>query len=100
MKWDSPSYDRWDEECPLANEFKKAELVEIKVEKAKPPFTAQELMAFGAKGPQIGQINGVIMGKSRPEAFEIIKLVLGNPDLQLNESRRWIKTFESFRGKF
>jgi hypothetical protein len=96
LKWDNPSYDKWDEECPLRDQFKKSELVEIKAEKAPVLFTAQEIMKFGAKGPQIGQINKEISGKTKEEAFEIIKKILGNPDLTM-ESKRWIKTFESFR---
>lgn len=55
-------------------------------------------MKFGAKGPQIGQINKEISGKTKEEAFEIIKRILGNPDLTM-ESKKWIKTFESFRKK-
>jgi hypothetical protein len=96
LKWDNPSYDKWDEECPLRDQFKKSELVEIKAEKAPVLFTAQEIMKFGAKGPQIGQINKEISGKTKEEAFEIIKKILGNPDLTM-ESKKWIKTFESFR---
>ena len=96
LKWDNPSYDKWDEECPLRDQFKRAELVEIKAEKAPVLFTAQEIMKFGAKGPQIGQINKEISGKTKEEAFEIIKRVLGNPDLTM-ESKKWIKTFESFK---
>lgn len=98
LKWDNPSFDNWDAECPLKEEYKKAELVEIKVEtpKQQNAFTAQEIIRFGAKGPQIGQINKSIAGKSREEAFEIIKGILGNPDLKL-ESKKWIKSFESFR---
>jgi hypothetical protein len=99
LKWDNPSYDKWDEECPLKDEFKRSELVEIKAEKAPMLFTSQELMKFGAKGPQIGQINKEISGKTKEEAFEIIKKILGNPDLTMEKvtSKRWIKTFESFR---
>ena len=106
LKWDNPSYDNWDAECPLKDEFKKSELVEIKVatQKQQNAFTPQEIMAFGAKGPQIGQINKEIAGKSREDAFDIIKSILGNlfrhqnhhPDLKL-ESRKWIMTYESFR---
>lgn len=59
-------------------------------------FTAKELMAFGAKGPQIGEINKAIVGKTKEEAFEIIKQILGNPELKM-ESKRWIMTFESFK---
>ena len=99
LKWDNPSYDKWDEECPLKDQFKKAELVEIKAEKAPVAFTAQDIMKFGAKGPQIGQINKEISGKTKEEAFEIIKRVLGNPDLTMEKvtNKRWVKTFESFR---
>ena len=98
LKWDNPSYDNWDEECPLKEEYKKAELVEVKapVIKQQNAFTPQEIMAFGAKGPQIGQINREIAGKGREEAFEIIKNIIGNPHLKL-ESKKWIKSFESFR---
>jgi hypothetical protein len=96
LAWPNPTYEKWDEECPLKDEFKKAELVEIKVEKAKPTFTSQELMAFGAKGPQIGEINKAIVGKTKEEAFEIIKQILGNPELKM-ESKRWVMTFESFK---
>jgi len=96
LNWENPTYEKWNEECPLKDEFKKEELVEIKVEKAKPTFTSQELMAFGAKGPQIGEINKAIVGKTKEEAFEIIKQILGNPELKM-ESKKWIMTFESFR---
>lgn len=96
LKWDNPSYDKWDEECPLKDQFKKSELVQIVEEKKPLAFAAQELMKMGAVGPQIGQINREIVGKSREEAFEIIKQILGKPDLTM-ESKRWIKTFESFR---
>jgi len=99
LKWDNPSYDKWDEECPLKEQFKKSELVEIKAEKAPVAFTSQEIIKFGAKGPQIGQINKEISGKTREEAFEIIKGILGNPDLTMEKvtNKRWVKTFESFR---
>lgn len=96
LKWDNPSYDKWDEECPLKDQFKKAELVQIVEEKKPLAFTAQEVMKMGAVGPQIGQINKSIVGLSREEAFEVIKQILGKPDLTI-ESKRWIKTFESFR---
>jgi hypothetical protein len=96
LKWNNPSYDKWDEECPLKDQFKKAELVEIKAEKAPVAFTAQDIIKFGAKGPQIGQINKEISGKTKEEAFEIIKKVLGNPELKM-ESKKWVKTFEGFR---
>jgi len=99
LKWDNPTYDKWDEECPLKEQFKKSELVEIKAEKAPVAFTSQEIIKFGAKGPQIGQINKEISGKTREEAFEIIKGILGNPDLTMEKvtNKRWVKTFESFR---
>ena len=96
LKWDNPSYDKWDEECPLKEEFKKAELVRIVEEKKPISFTAQEIMKMGAIGPQIGQINKAIVGLSKEEAFEVIKQILGKPDLTM-ESKRWVKTFESFR---
>jgi hypothetical protein len=97
LKWDNPTYDSWDSECPLKDEYKKEELVEIKVTKQSTPmaFTAQEIMKFGAKGPQIGQINKAIVGKSKEEALQIIKDILGNQDLKLEG--KWIMTFESFR---
>jgi len=96
LKWENPTYEKWNEECPLKDEFKKEDLVEIKVEKAKPVFTSQDLMKFGAKGPQIGEINKAIAGKTKEEAFEIIKQILGNPELKI-ESKKWIMTFESFK---
>jgi len=97
LRWENPSYDRWDVECPLKDEYKKEELVEIKVVKqtVQMPFTTQEIMKFGAKGPQIGQINKTIAGKTREEAFQIIKDILGNQDLKLE--KKWIMTYESFR---
>jgi len=99
LRWDNPSYDNWDLECPLKDIFKKSDLVEIKVEKPKPPFSAQEIIAFGVQpGPMMGQIIGAITGKTREEALEIIKQKTGNPNLTL-ENKRWIKTFERFRNK-
>lgn len=101
LKWDNPSYDKWDEECPLKDEFKRSELVEIKAEKAPVLFTSQDLMKFGAKGPQIGQINKEISGKNKEDAFNIIKKILGNPYLTMekstNKNLTYIKKFESFR---
>jgi hypothetical protein len=96
LKWNNPSYDKWDEECPLKDQFKKAELVQIIEEKKPLAFTVPEIIKMGAVGPQIGQINREIVEKSREEAFEIIKQILGKPDLTM-ESKKWIKTFESFR---
>jgi hypothetical protein len=96
LKWDNPSYDNWDEECPLKDQFKKAELVEIKAQKAPVAFTSGEIIKMGAKGPQIGQINKEIAGKTKEEAFEIIKRILENPELKM-ESKKWVKTFEGFR---
>lgn len=99
LKWDNPSYDNWDLECPLKSEFKKDELVEVKaaaVSKQKNAFNAQEIINFGAEGPQIGQINKEIAGKTREDAFKIIKGILKLPDLKL-ESKKWVHTFESFR---
>jgi hypothetical protein len=77
LKWDNPTFDKWDEECPLRNEYKSGEMVK-KVE-AKPvsPFTSPEIMKFGAKNQQIGQINKAIVGKSREEALEIIVNIVG-----------------------
>lgn len=101
LKWDNPSYDKWDEECPLRDQFKKSELVEIKVEKPKPPFSAKEIMSLGVpQGPLLGRIIGSTLGKSREEALEIIKQLTGNNDLQMPpivEKKKWIRTFESFR---
>jgi len=99
LRWDNPNYDNWDEECPLKDQFKKAELVEIKVEKPKPPFSAQEIMALGVQpGPIMGKINGMTIGKTREEALEIIKSLTGNPHLQMPiVEKRWVKTFESSR---
>ena len=103
LRWDNPSYDNWDLECPLKDVFKKSELVEIKVEKPKPPFSAQEIIAFGVQpGPMMGQIIGAIAGKSREEALEIIKQKTGNLNLTLENffsMKKWIKTFERFRNK-
>lgn len=97
LRWDNPNYDNWDEECPLRDQFKKAELVEIKMEKPKPPFSAQEIMAFGVQpGPMMGKVIGATTGKTREEALEIIKQMTGNSNLTM-ESKRWIRTFESFR---
>jgi hypothetical protein len=99
LKWDNPTFDKWDEECPLRNEYKSGEMVK-KVEKVedKPvaAFTAQEIIKFGAKGPQIGEINRAIFGKTKEEAFQIIKDILKNQDLKM-ESNKWIMTYESFR---
>jgi hypothetical protein len=99
LKWDNPSYDRWDEQCPLRDEFKEAELVRIQSEKPKVAFTSGDIIKMGAKGPQIGQINKEIIGKTREEAFEIIKRVLGNPDITMEKviNKRWVKKFESFK---
>lgn len=100
LDWPNPTYEKWDEECPLKDQFKKAELVEIKVEKPKPPFSADELKAMGVQpGPVMGQINKATMGKTKEEAFEIVKQLTGNPNLQMPipESKKWIRTFESFR---
>ena len=98
LKWDNPSYDKWDEECPLKDQFKKSELVQIVEEKKPLAFTVPEIIKMGAVGPQIGQINKAIVGLTREEAFEVIKQILGKPDLTM-ESKRWVKTFESFRKK-
>ena len=101
LKWDNPTYDKWDEECPLKDEFKKDELMEVKkeVEKPQATFTSQDIIKFGAKGPQIGQINKAIAGKTKEEAFEIIKQILGNPNLTM-ENKKWVMTFGSFRKKY
>ena len=100
LKWDNPTYEKWDEGCPLKEEFKKEELMEVKKEvvKQQATFTSQDIIKFGAKGPQIGEINKAIAGKSKEEAFEIIKQILGNPSLTM-ENKKWIMTFESFRKK-
>ena len=100
LKWDV-SFANWDEKCPLKQNYKSSEFkVVTKAEKVSMPFTSQELMNFGAKGPQIGVINKqMIPGMSKEEAFEIIKKELVNPDLTMEKvtNKRWIKTFESFR---
>jgi putative nucleotidyltransferase with HDIG domain len=96
LKWDNPTYEKWDLECPLGEYYKKAELVEVIEEVEKPAFTSGEIIKFGAKGRQIGEINRAIVGKTREEAFEIIKQILGNPELQM-ESKKWIMTFENFK---
>ena len=99
LKWDNPTYEKWDEECPLKDIYKKSELIEIKVEKPKPPFSAGEILAFGVQqGPEMGKIIGAITGKTREEALEIIKQMTGNSDLQMPVvEKKWIKTYESFR---
>lgn len=97
LRWDNPSYDKWDEECPLRDQFKKSELVEIKVEKPKSPFTSQELMAMGVKpGPELGKILGAITGKNPEEA----KVILGDQfglTVEKSSTKRYIKMFEKFR---
>ena len=99
LKWDNPTYEKWDEECPLKDIYKKSELVEIKVEKPKPPFSAGEILAFGVQqGPMMGKVIGATTGKTREEALEIIKQMTGNSDLQMPVvEKKWIKTYESFR---
>ena len=99
LRWDNPTYERWDEECPLKDIYKKSELVEIKVEKPKPPFSSQEIIAFGVQpGPMLGKVIGATTGKTKEEALEIIKQMTGNPDLQMPiTEKKWIKTFENFR---
>lgn len=105
LAWSNPTYEKWDEECPLRDQFKKAELVrleEVKIERQKPPFSVDELKSMGIQlGPIIGQINKATMGKTKEEAFEIVKQLTGNPDLQMPipESKKWIRTFESFKKK-
>ena len=99
LRWDNPTYERWDEECPLKDIYKKSELVEIKVEKPKPPFSSQEIIAFGVQpGPMLGKVIGATTGKTKEEALEIIKQMTGNTDLQMPiTEKKWIKTFENFR---
>ena len=100
LKWENPTYEKWDEECPLKDQFKKAELIEIKAEKAKPAFSADELKAMGIQpGPVMGQINKATSGKTKEEAFEIIKQITLNADLKMPAvpESKWIKNFNSFR---
>jgi hypothetical protein len=82
----------------LKQDYKSSEfkVVDTKAEKAPVAFTSEDIKKFGAVGAQIGQINKEISGKTKEEAFEIIKIILGNPELKM-ESKKWIKTFEGFR---
>lgn len=97
LKWDNPSYDKWDEECPLKEQFKKAELVQIVEEKPKAPFTSQELMKMGAKpGPDLGKMIGAITGKTPDEAKLILSDQFGLTVEKLS-NKSYIKMFEQFR---
>jgi hypothetical protein len=97
LKWDNPSYDKWDEECPLRDQFKKSELVQIIEEKPKPPFTSQELMKMGAKpGPDLGKMLGAITGKTPEEAKVILSDQFGLTVEKLS-TKSYIKMFEQFR---
>ena len=74
LRWDNPTYERWDEECPLKDIYKKSELVEIKVEKPKPPFSSDEIMSFGIQqGPMMGKVIGATTGKTKEEAHLDLK---------------------------
>ncbi len=77
-------------------------MVQIVEEKKPLAFTAQEVMKMGAVGPQIGQINKSIVGLSREEAFEVIKQILGKPDLtsKLEMSRNSIAELLATTGNF
>lgn len=91
LKWDNPSFDKWDEECPLKDEFKKAEFVKVEVKKQEQSVTSQELKDMGASGPQMGQIIKAIAGLDRETALATAKKMLGITE------KKWIRTFESFR---
>lgn len=101
LTWKNPTFDKWDEECPLKEEFKKSELMmaeAVKQEKKPLAFNAQEIMAFGAKGPKIGEVTRAISGLEKPEALEKIKQVLGSDFISgLSESKKWITSFEHFQ---
>ena len=96
LRWDNPTLGRWDQECPLREEFKGSELVPAseQAKQDRPPaaLTAQELMALGAKGPRIREVMGAIAGLGREEAMRVAKEILAK-----NEGKRWIRTYESFR---
>jgi hypothetical protein len=102
LKWDNPSYDKWDEECPLKEQFKKAELVQITEEKPTPPFTSQELMKMGAKpGPDLGKMLAAITGKTPNQAKLILSdqfdLTVVDLTAEKLSNKSYIKMFEQFR---
>lgn len=103
LKWPNPSYDKWDEECPLRDRFKKADLVEIVVEKPKAPFTSDELMGMGVeRGKMFGDIIRAITGKTREEAKLILSDQFGliadkQPTVEKLSNKSYIKMFEQFR---
>ena len=98
LKWDNPSYDKWDEECPLKEQFKKAELVQIIEEKPTPPFTSDELMGMGVeRGPDLGKMLAAITGKTREEAKLILSDQFGLTVEKLSNNKKYIKMFEQFR---
>ena len=66
--------------------------------KPETPYVGQDLIKFGAKGPQIGNILSQIVGKTKEEAQEIIKNVLGNQDVVF-ERKRWIKSIAQWKNK-
>ena len=97
LKWPNPSYDKWDEECPLKEQFKKAELVQIVEEKPKAPFTSDELMGMGVeRGKMFGDIIRAITGKTREEAKLILSDQFGLTVEKLS-NKSYIKMFEQFR---
>ena len=109
LKWDV-SFATWDEKCPLKQDYKTSEFksVDTKSEKKIAILTAQELKDMGIpQGPIFGTINKAIVdAKSKEEAISIVQRIAQQEGIKLNlpisttptiESRRWIRTFESFR---
>lgn len=102
LKWSNPSYDKWDEECPLRDRFKKADLVQIIEEKPTPPFTSKELMKMGAKpGPDLGKMLAAITGKTPYQAKLILSdqfdLTVVDLTAEKLSNKSYIKMFEQFR---
>lgn len=98
LKWPNPSYDKWDEECPLRDRFKKADLVQIIEEKPTPPFTSDELMGMGVeRGKMFGDIISAITGKTREEAKLILRDQFHLTVEKLSNNKKYIKMFEQFR---
>lgn len=92
--WKNPSFENWDNECPLRDIYRTNQFIERKneLEKAQTsPLSAQELIQMGLKGPQIGKVLSLIRGKTPEEAREIAKAHL------VNEGKSWIKSFDRFR---
>ena len=102
LKWPNPGFLNWNDECPLREDFNSEEFTQdnIKQQPKKPetPYVGQDLIKFGAKGPQIGNILSQIAGKTKEEAQEIIKNVLGNQDVVF-ERKRWIKSIAQWKNK-